>query len=74
MHHIDYGLGVLNAQALEPYPGNQPFDLASVYRDLLAAGELTGFEVTSRFHEIGSPEGLEETRAYLEKAYGGPRP
>jgi NDP-sugar pyrophosphorylase family protein len=70
MHHIDYGLGVLSGQALEPYPGDRPFDLASVYRDLLAAGELTGFEVTSRFYEIGSPEGLEETRAYFDSNSG----
>lgn len=67
MHHIDYGLGVLSAQALEPYPGDSPFDLASVYRDLLAAGELAGYEVASRFYEIGSPEGLAETRSYLER-------
>ncbi len=65
MHHIDYGLGLLGAQTLEPYPGDRPFDLASVYRDLLGAGELAGFEVTSRFYEIGSPEGLAETRAYF---------
>lgn len=67
MHHIDYGLGVLSAQALEPYPGDRPFDLASVYRDLLGADELAGFEVTSRFYEIGSPEGLAETRDYFER-------
>jgi len=66
MHHIDYGLGVLSAQALDPYPGDRPFDLASVYRDLLGADELAGFEVTSRFYEIGSPEGLAETRAHFE--------
>lgn len=70
MHHIDYGLGVLSAQALEPYPADRPFDLASVYRDLLGAGELAGFEVTSRFYEIGSPEGLAETRAYFDKRLG----
>ncbi len=70
MHHIDYGLGLLSAQALEPYPGNRPFDLASVYRDLLGADELAGFEVASRFYEIGSPEGLAETRAYFERRSG----
>lgn len=70
MHHIDYGLGLLNAQALEPYPADRPFDLASVYRDLLGADELAGFEVTSRFYEIGSPEGLAETRAYFERRFG----
>jgi hypothetical protein len=36
-----------------------------VYQDVLANDGLTGQEVWHRFYEIGSPEGLEETRAYL---------
>jgi MurNAc alpha-1-phosphate uridylyltransferase len=65
MQHIDYGLGILSASALEPYPPNQPFDLATVYQDLAAQGRLAAYEVTSRFYEIGSAEGLEETRAHF---------
>ncbi len=63
MEHIDYGLGVLSAAALKPYHADAPLDLAQVYADLLRAHELAAFEVTRRFYEIGSPEGLEETRA-----------
>jgi hypothetical protein len=33
---------------------------------LLLAGRLAAAEVTERFYEIGSPEGLEEMRAVLE--------
>lgn len=66
MRHIDYGLGMLEARVLGTYPADRPFDLAEVYRDLLGAGQLAGFEVPERFYEIGSPEGLAETRAYLE--------
>jgi NDP-sugar pyrophosphorylase family protein len=65
MQHIDYGLGVLTPGAFEPYPPGQPLDLATVYQDLLAAGQLAAFEVTRRFYEIGSLAGLEETRRYL---------
>ena len=65
MRHIDYGVGVLSARAVGPFPVDEPFDLASVYEQLLADGELVGFEVSERFYEIGSPEGLEETRAFL---------
>ena len=65
MHHIDYGLGVLKAAALERFPDSDPVDLAEVYRDLLARDELAGFEVSSRFYEIGSPDGLAETSRYL---------
>ena len=71
MRHIDYGLGVLTARALARFPPIEPFDLAAVYQQLLAAGELAAFEVAERFYEIGSPEGLEETRAFLAATIGG---
>jgi len=66
MRHIDYGLGVLSAMALEPYSPGEPFELATVYRDIANQGRLAAYEVTSRFYEIGSPDGLEETREYLQ--------
>lgn len=66
MHHIDWGLGVLRSAALLPYPQDQTLDLARVYQDLLAAGDLAGYEVANRFYEIGSPEGIAETDAYLK--------
>jgi NDP-sugar pyrophosphorylase family protein len=65
MQHIDWGLGVFAASAFEGYPAGQWFDLARVYQDRLAAGDLSGYEVTSRFYEIGSPEGLAELRGRL---------
>ncbi len=65
MEHIDYGLGALSARAFAPYPEGAPLDLATVYEDLLARGELAGVEVARRFYEIGSPQGLEETRRFL---------
>ena len=65
MHHIDYGLGILRAESLAPWPDNEPFDLADVYRRLLSENQLSGHEVTERFYEIGSPEGLAELDAFL---------
>jgi len=65
MQHIDYGLGVLTDGALAPVPPDRPSDLAAVYQRLLADGDLAGVEVIDRFYEIGSPEGLEETRAFV---------
>lgn len=62
MRHIDYGLGILTAAALAGYPAGEPLDLATVYRDLLAAGSLAACEVKERFYEIGSPAGLAELR------------
>src|SRR6185503_4344527 len=65
MRHIDYGLGMLRAEAFAPYAPDAPLDLATVYQDLLSRGRLAAFEVTQRFYEIGSPAGLEETRSFL---------
>ena len=72
MRHIDYGLGVLTERALAPVPADRPSDLAAVYQRLLADDDLAGVETTDRFYEIGSPEGLDETRAFLAgKTHGG---
>lgn len=65
MQYIDYGLGAFHAQVFDGYSRDQPLDLAVVYQDLAAQDQLAGFEVTQRFYEIGSPTGLEETRAFL---------
>jgi MurNAc alpha-1-phosphate uridylyltransferase len=67
MRHIDYGVGIITASVLLGYPAERPLDLATVYQDQLAAGELAAYEVTTRFYEIGSPAGLEETRAFLAR-------
>jgi NDP-sugar pyrophosphorylase family protein len=65
MRHIDYGLGILRAQAFAPYTDQDAFDLSLVYQDLIRQGQLAGYEVPERFYEIGSHAGLEETRQYL---------
>jgi NDP-sugar pyrophosphorylase family protein len=67
MRHIDYGLGLLRGVALQRIPADRPYDLADLYGALIAEGRLSGREVTQRFYEIGSPAGLEETRALLER-------
>lgn len=63
--HIDYGLSMLRALALADIPDDQPCDLAVVFQRLIAKNQMAGFEVFERFYEIGSPRGLEETRALL---------
>lgn len=71
--HIDYGLGAFAAAAFSDYLSadrrDDRLDLAEVYQDLLARGELFGYEVSERFYEIGSAAGLEETRRLLSKEH-----
>jgi hypothetical protein len=65
MQHIDYGLGALKANVLRNYKDEESFDLAVVYRNLIITDELFAVEVSTRFYEIGSQEGLEETQRHL---------
>lgn len=65
MTYIDYGLGVVKACVLEPYPSAQYFDLADVYQTLSLQGQLSGMEVFERFYEIGSYAGLKQTQDYF---------
>ncbi len=66
MAYIDYGLSVLTRDAVEAHiPAGEPHDLADAFGRLAEAGELRGLEVTERFYEIGSPDGLRDLEAHL---------
>ncbi len=65
MHYIDYGLGVFHRRAFDIELEQGPLELATVYKRTLERGQLTGFEVSERFYEIGSQAGLQETRDHL---------
>lgn len=68
MRHIDYGLGLLRAEAFKSWMKKGKFDLANLYGALVDRGDLIGYEVPDRFYEIGSPEGLRETDEFLRRA------
>ena len=65
MHHIDYGLEVFRAEAFRNLPAGKPCDLTQLCADLLQRKQLSAYEVSERFYEIGSPEGLRETAEFL---------
>jgi NDP-sugar pyrophosphorylase family protein len=67
MQHIDWGLSVVKADLLTRQPADTAFDLAEIYAGLARGGQLAGYEVTTRFYEIGSTQGLRETDALLRK-------
>jgi NDP-sugar pyrophosphorylase family protein len=70
MHHIDYGACLLRRPAALRLGAAGPCDLADLYSNLVAAGEMVGYELTQRFYEIGSHLGLAETEAYLRARAG----
>ena len=65
MHYIDYGLGVLKAQALDRYSLGCYLDLSKVYNQLSLERQLSGYEVYKRFYEIGSHQGIVDTEFYI---------
>jgi NDP-sugar pyrophosphorylase family protein len=65
MDYIDYGVALLRMAAVDRIPTDRPFDLAELYTALVTEGRMIGYEVFQRFYEIGTPQALEEARAYL---------
>jgi NDP-sugar pyrophosphorylase family protein len=66
MRWVDYGLGGLERSTLNRV-GPEFNDLADLYHVLAERGELFGYAATERFYEIGTPEALAETRAFLSE-------
>jgi NDP-sugar pyrophosphorylase family protein len=67
MHYIDYGLSALTRDVIdERVPSGAVFDLADLFHVLSLEDLLAGYEVSERFYEIGSPEGLRQLEQYLQ--------
>ena len=64
MRHIDYGLNIFRPSAFAALP-DQPADLATVCQALLARNELAALEVSERFYEAGSFEGIKSLSEVL---------
>jgi NDP-sugar pyrophosphorylase family protein len=62
MIYVDYGLSVFRRTVIEQSTAT---DLSSVFHQLSLAGDLAGYEVTERFYEIGSPQGLRDLENLL---------
>ena len=66
MHYIDYGVGILKYKPFETYALDQSFDLSELYENLSKNNLLKAFEVTNRFYEIGSFNGINDISQYLK--------
>lgn len=63
--YIDYGLAVWNRDAVKEIAANIKQDLADFYQHLSERGQLAGYEVSERFYEVGSLEGLENFEKFV---------
>ena len=65
MDYIDYGLGILKKSAFDAMAARDIFDLSELYQDIISNKQMSGYEVSERFYEIGSLRGLSETEEYI---------
>jgi len=65
--HIDYGMLLFDARAFAPRDLGERFDLAQLLSGLAADDELAAFTVTERFRDIGTPDALRDTEAWLRR-------
>ncbi len=71
MRHIDYGLSAWRREVFESVEAGTVLDLANLFQRHVRGSTLAGYEVTERFYEVGSHEGLSELNEKLTPG-GGP--
>lgn len=65
--HIDYGMLAFDKVAWQGFDDGSAFDLSDVVQRLLPSPGVAAFEVSERFHDVGTPEAVRETEAYLRQ-------
>ena len=68
MVYVDYGASLFREGVLELVPENHTYSLEELNKELIKKQELLAYEVTERFYEIGSPQGLADFKKYEREA------
>lgn len=74
MRYIDYGVCMYERSLFEDYPQDCFLDVAEVQKAVSVQGLLEACPVRKRFYEIGTPESLEEFKAFARKRFLEKRP
>jgi len=64
MVYIDYGANLFRKEVLDMIPKDEPYSLEQLFPRLIEKQTLLAFEVSERFYEIGSLQGLNEFKEY----------
>jgi len=65
MKFIDFGLNVFRAEAFNNFSTISPIDLSDIQSELATRHELLGYQVTQRYYEVGSFQGIEDFKNYI---------
>ena len=66
--HIDYGLSFFKKEVFANQELGKYFDLSEVFEELSMRKDLAGYEVSNRFYEVGSIQGISELSKHLSGA------
>lgn len=64
--YVDFGLSIFKKESLDYFPDNTTLDLSQLNKKLISLNQLMAYEVTERFYEIGSSEGIKDLELYLK--------
>jgi NDP-sugar pyrophosphorylase family protein len=70
MVYIDYGAALFRKEALQLIPENCFSSIEELFLRLIDRKQLLAFEVTERFYEIGSPQGLKDFEEFARHRLG----
>ena len=65
MIYIDYGASMLRREALDFVHEDEVLSLEKLFSQLVEDRQLLAYEITERFYEIGSVNGIDEFKRYI---------
>jgi len=65
MNYIEYGVNIFRKDVLSGIPEDRFYELGDVFTPLIEDEQLLAYEVTERFYEIGSLNGLTDFKTYI---------
>ena len=65
--YIDYGLSIMHKKDLINFNRKDKFDMSLIFSYLLDNNSLIGYEVFTRFYEVGSMSGINDLELYLQR-------
>jgi NDP-sugar pyrophosphorylase family protein len=66
MVYIDYGASIFRKEVLQLVPENHLYSLEDLFIRLIKMEQLLAFEVSDRFYEIGSQQGLRDFEEFAK--------
>jgi MurNAc alpha-1-phosphate uridylyltransferase len=65
MNYIDYGFSIFNKDVFSKVPSQTFVDMYEIIETLVKYRDISGYEVSQRFYEIGSFLGIKDFKMYM---------